>query len=147
FALGLWLATHLYARYAPEGVTAMHFALFVGVAMSITAFPVLARILTDRGLSKTPIGRLALTCAAIDDVTAWCLLAFVVGIVQSAEGQAWLPTVLTVVFIGFMFAVVRPAVLGLLERWRDRQGDQTVIAITLVAVLLSALAHEATGVP
>ena len=146
FALGLWLATHLYARYAPEGVTAMHFALFVGVAMSITAFPVLARILTDRGLSKTPIGRLALTCAAIDDVTAWCLLAFVVGIVQSAEGQAWLPTVLTVVFIGFMFAVVRPAVLGLLERWRDRQGDQTVIAITLVAVLLSALATEAIGV-
>ena len=146
FALGLWLATSLYARYAPDGVTSMHFALFVGVAMSITAFPVLARILTDRGISKTPIGRLALTCAAIDDVTAWCLLAFVVGIVQSAEGEAWLPSVLTVVFIGFMFVVIRPGVLALLERWRDRQRDQTAIAIALVAVLLSALTTEAIGV-
>ena len=60
-----------------------HFALFMGVAMSITAFPVLARILTDRGTDSAPSsGVLALTCAAVDDVTAWCLLAFVVGVVQ-----------------------------------------------------------------
>src|SRR4030095_8364328 len=67
FALGLWLATKLFDTLAPPGVTFTHFALFQGVAMSITAFPVLARILTDRGMTSTPLGRLALTCAAIDD--------------------------------------------------------------------------------
>ena len=64
------------------------FALFIGVSMSITAFPVLARILGDRGLQRTPIGTLALTCAAIDDVTAWCLLAFVVSVTQATPGGA-----------------------------------------------------------
>jgi K+:H+ antiporter len=143
FALGLWLATKLFATLAPPGVTFTHFALFQGVAMSITAFPVLARILTDRRMTSTPLGRLALTCAAIDDVTAWCLLAFVVGVVQSAEATAWLPAVLTVVFIVVMFVVVRPLVIALLKRW---QSDQTAVAIALVATLLSSLVTEAIGV-
>jgi Kef-type K+ transport system membrane component KefB len=143
FALGLWLATKLFDTLAPPGVTFTHFALFQGVAMSITAFPVLARILTDRGMTSTPLGRLALTCAAIDDVTAWCLLAFVVGVVQSAEATAWLPAVLTVVFIVVMFVVVRPLVIALLKRW---QSDQTAVAVALVATLLSSLATEAIGV-
>jgi Kef-type K+ transport system membrane component KefB len=146
FALGLWLATGLYARFAPAGVPFTHFALFVGVAMSITAFPVLARILTDRGISTTPLGRLALTCAAIGDVTAWCLLAFVVGIVQSTQGRVWLPTALTLAFIAFMFVVVRPAILALLERSGDRQRHDGALAMALVAVLVSAFATEAIGV-
>jgi len=146
FALGVWLAARLYAEFAPNTVKYTHFALFVGVAMSITAFPVLARILTDRGMSTTPLGRLSLTCAAIDDVTAWCLLAFVVGIVQSSDGREWLPAVLTVVFIVFMFVAVRPLVVALVNRSTDRQGEQTAIAIALVGALLSALATEAIGV-
>jgi Kef-type K+ transport system membrane component KefB len=79
FALGFALGMALHASYAPAGVTRVVFALFMGVAMSITAFPVLARILTDRGLTRTELGVAALTCAAVNDVMAWVLLAFVVG--------------------------------------------------------------------
>ena len=85
FVLGLGLALGLYAEMAPAGVTFTSFALFIGVSMSITAFPVLARILGDRGLQKTRMGVMALTCAAIDDVTAWCLLAFVVSATQATR--------------------------------------------------------------
>jgi Kef-type K+ transport system membrane component KefB len=79
FLLGCALAAAMYEAYAPDGVSRLVFALFMGVAMSITAFPVLARILTDRGLTQTELGVASLTCAAINDVMAWCLLALVVG--------------------------------------------------------------------
>jgi Kef-type K+ transport system membrane component KefB len=79
FLLGCGLAMTMYESFAPDGVSTTVFALFMGVAMSITAFPVLARILTDRGLTRTELGVAALTCAAINDVMAWCLLALVVG--------------------------------------------------------------------
>ncbi len=79
FLLGCGLAMTMYDAFAPAGVSVTVFALFMGVAMSITAFPVLARILTDRGLTRTELGVAALTCAAINDVMAWCLLALVVG--------------------------------------------------------------------
>ncbi|HEY1306233.1 MAG TPA: cation:proton antiporter [Vicinamibacterales bacterium] len=145
FALGAGLATRLFPRLSPAGVAESHFVLFLGIAMSITAFPVLARILADRGITRTPLGRLSLTCAAVADVTAWCLLALVVGVVQS-KGGGLLTTVLTFAFIGLMFAVVRPAVMRLLQRWDEREPDRGVIAIALVAVLLSAIATEAIGV-
>jgi Kef-type K+ transport system membrane component KefB len=80
FALGCALALALYGRSAPPGVSRGVFVLFTGVAMSITAFPVLARILTDRGMTRTELGVAALTCAAINDVMAWCLLGIVVGV-------------------------------------------------------------------
>ena len=93
------LATVLDQDLAPAGVPLAHFVLFLGVAMSITAFPVLARILADTGLTRTDLGRLALTCAAVGDVTAWCLLAFVVGVVRSEQGSALLPSVMTLGYI------------------------------------------------
>ncbi|HYT74793.1 MAG TPA: cation:proton antiporter, partial [Vicinamibacterales bacterium] len=77
------VATLLYASFAPAGVNRFVFALFMGVAMSITAFPVLARILTDRGLTKTPLGTTALACAAVNDAMAWVLLAAVVGVTRA----------------------------------------------------------------
>ena len=78
FVLGVMLSLALYSRYAPPAVPFYAFALFCGVAMSITAFPVLARILEERRLTHTPLGATAITCAAVDDVTAWSILAFVV---------------------------------------------------------------------
>src|SRR5438552_11810658 len=78
FALGIGLAAWLYAEHAPHGVRFLPFALFMGASMSITAFPVLARILIERDLLKTKVGAVTIVCAAVDDVTAWCLLAFVV---------------------------------------------------------------------
>jgi len=146
FVLGAGLAIYLHPDLSPAGVPFAHFALFLGVAMSITAFPVLARILADNGLGKTELGRLALTCAAVGDVTAWCLLAFVVGIVQSRQGSALLPFVMTVGYIAFMFIVVRPAVVALCRRWEERELGRSAVALALVAMLVSALATEAIGV-
>src|SRR5712692_3455236 len=83
FVLGVLLAAHLFETQAPTGVSFASFALFMGVAMSITAFPVLARILVERDLLKTRVGTVTITCAAVDDITAWCLLAFLVAIVGS----------------------------------------------------------------
>jgi Kef-type K+ transport system membrane component KefB len=72
----------------------------MGVAMSITAFPVLARILADRRITETELGVVALTCAAVDDVTAWCLLAFVVGVAEAKRHGAAVVALLTVGFLG-----------------------------------------------
>ena len=88
FALGVGLAWTIFESTLHPVCHSPSFALFVGVSMSITAFPVLARILGDRGLQRTPLGIMALTCAAIDDVTAWCLLAFVVSVMQTKAGGA-----------------------------------------------------------
>ena len=83
FLLGTLLALLLYPEVAAAGIPFTGFSLFIGVSMSVTAFPVLSRILTDLGINKTPLGVTALTCAAVDDVTAWCLLAVVVGVVEA----------------------------------------------------------------
>ena len=146
FALGWVLAVYLYPRFASSDVAFTHFALFVGVAMSITAFPVLARILTDRGMSRTELGVLALSCAAVDDITAWCLLAFIVGIVQATGGGVVFVIVMTLAFIAFMFTVVRPIAVRLARQVEDRDPPQSTIAMVVVAVLAAALATEGIGV-
>lgn len=87
FVLGVVLALVLYPRLAPSDVGFTSFSLFIGVALSITAFPVLARILSDYRLTKTRLGVLALGCAAVADFTAWCLLAFVTGIAKATAGE------------------------------------------------------------
>ena len=75
FFLGVCISYIVFPELAPNGISFTSFSLFIGIAMSITAFPVLARIIKERGLTKTPLGVLAITCAAVDDVTAWCMLA------------------------------------------------------------------------
>ena len=121
FVLGSVLALYLYPRFSSADVPFTSFALFIGIAMSITAFPVLARILQDLGLVKTDLGVVALTCAAVDDVTAWCLLALVIGVVHATPGQALMPIVLTMVFIGVMFSVVRPSLARALRSVEGRE--------------------------
>jgi Kef-type K+ transport system membrane component KefB len=147
FVLGALLALLLYPRLATGDVPFTCFALFLGVSMSVTAFPVLARILTDRRMHKSRMGVIALTCAAVDDVTAWCLLAFVVSVVQArAAGAIWTAG-LAVGFILLIIFAVRPAMsrLALLygERGRLTQG---VMALVFVGLLMSALATELIGI-
>ena len=144
FALGLGLAYTLYPGFSPPGVGFLPFALFMGIAMSITAFPVLARILTDRRLSKTELGVAALTCAAVDDVTAWCLLAVVVGVSRATLSGALVSAVLAVAFIAFMFVVVRP-IAARIARGRGEVSDVTV-AWTLAGLLGSAVTAEIIGI-
>jgi Kef-type K+ transport system membrane component KefB len=147
FALGSVLALWLHPRFATAGVPIPAFALFVGVAMSVTAFPVLARILTDEKLQTSRLGTVALASAAVDDVIAWCLLAFVVGMVYAEPGRVLVTLALTAVYIAVMILVVRPLALRFV-RARDRgtATSQGTFAVVGVALLLSALTTEAIGV-
>lgn len=148
FVLGAALALGLYPAYSHEGVPFTSFALFMGAAMSITAFPVLARILTDRKLDKTELGAVALSCAAADDVTAWCLLALVVGVAQAKVGSAVLVIGGAIAFIAFMFLVARPLAGLLIRRWESQSDGVSHAAVsgTFCAVLLAALTTEAIGI-
>ncbi len=146
FILGSLLALALYPVVSSRDVPFTVFALFMGAAMSITAFPVLARILSDRGMTRTPLGAIALTCAAIDDVTAWCLLAFVVGVAQAQLSGAVTVIALAIAYIGFIFLVVRPGWNWLMRLPVMSRPSSTRLAIVLSAVLLSALATEWIGI-
>lgn len=148
FLLGTVLALWLHPIYAPAGVSFTSFSLFIGVAMAITAFPVLARILTDREMEGTRLGTVAMACAAADDATAWCLLALVVGIVQTDISDAIQVTLASLAFITFMFLVVRPLVHAWCERLDDTHKPlpKYVMILGLVGVLLSAIATELIGI-
>lgn len=146
FLMGTGLALWLFPQLAPAGVPFTSFALFLGVSLSITAFPVLARILTEHRLEQTELGVLALSCAAAGDATAWCLLAFVVGVAQSAVAGAIATALLTVLFIGVMFGVVRPLLRGWLAESDPSRINGSLVTWVLVALLLSALAAEAIGI-
>ncbi|MFN8392038.1 MAG: cation:proton antiporter [Bdellovibrionota bacterium] len=148
FLLGMLLALYLYGEFAPNGVSFLSFALFMGVAMSITAFPVLARIIQDAGLTKTPLGVLALTCAAADDVTAWCLLAFVVAIVKSASiASAVFTVIASIIFVACMLFFVRPTLQRLKDCWSpDRNVSRAFVTAALIVLALSALLGELIGI-
>ena len=143
---GVAVALALPADLSRPGVPVTSFALFVGVAMSVTAFPVLARILTERRLVRTPVGAMALAAAAVDDVAAWSLLAVVVGIVSAAGPWGALTTVgLTLAYAGVVWFLVRP----LLARIGPREGSEVSVELTAWAVLLvvaSAWITEHIGV-
>ncbi|HRI72293.1 MAG TPA: cation:proton antiporter, partial [Polyangium sp.] len=148
FALGCLAASWLRSRLSEPDVPFSSFALFMGVAMSITAFPVLARILAERRLLRTKVGALAITCAAVDDVTAWCLLAFVVSTVRSTGlDGAIRTTLLAFGYIAIMLLVVRPFLARLGARVNPGQTiDQTTVAIALLLVLISSMVTEAIGI-
>ncbi|SDC94071.1 Kef-type K+ transport system, membrane component KefB [Geodermatophilus telluris] len=156
FALGVLLATYLHTRHdvftAEDGDTSaipfLGFALFLGVAMSITAFPVLARILAERQMHRIPTGVLALACAAVDDVLAWCLLAVVVAIVAATSFTGVVLILgLSTVFALVMFLVVKPLLRVLVARY-ERLGRLTpeMLAGVLVGILASAWVAEEIGI-
>jgi Kef-type K+ transport system membrane component KefB len=147
FVLGSVAAIWLYPTFGTPTASFKVFALFLGVSLSVTAFPVLARILTDNGLSRSPMGTVALTCAAVDDVTAWCLLALVVGVAKSNAWDAAITCVSSLAYVGALFWLVRPAV-GRWARTRDGESNVSRMAVTgvLLALLASALSTEYIGI-
>jgi Kef-type K+ transport system membrane component KefB len=146
FVMGMGLALYLYPRLSTSDVRFTSFALFMGVAMSITAFPILARILTDRGLHKSPLGVIALGCAAADDVTAWCLLAFVVGVAQSKLADAFLVLGYTVAYIGIMYLVARPLATRFFRKFEEADITPNLVAVVLTLLFASALITEWIGI-
>lgn len=151
FFLGAALALLLYDSLAPASTSFTAFGLFMGIAMSITAFPVLARILEDRRMTQTQLGSVALTCAAVDDVTAWCVLALVVAIAQSGTvGASFFTIGLTLVFILIMLLIIKPQLArlftALLTARRGAERSRGLVAGVLAFVFASALMTEAIGI-
>lgn len=148
FALGVGLAYLLYVDYGPRDNGVTQFALFMGIAMSITAFPVLARIIQEEGLTRTQLGALAITCAAAGDITAWCLLAVVVSVMQSGAGIGALQTVLlAALYAVFMLSIVRRLLsrnAGIVPA--GPQLPPHLLTLTFIALLLSASITEMIGI-
>jgi Kef-type K+ transport system membrane component KefB len=149
YLLGAATALFLFPSMAAPQTTFLAFALFMGISMSITAFPVLARILEERGLTRTSLGSTALACAASDDVTAWTILAFVVAIVKSTHIAACVLSIgLVLVFIAFMLFWVKPR----LPRWMGSASlhngvpGNGVMAGVIVFIFASALTTDLIGI-
>jgi Kef-type K+ transport system membrane component KefB len=148
FALGMILAYFTYNVFAPPGVQFSSYSLFLGIAMSITAFPVLARILQERRLQNTRIGAMVITCAAADDVTAWCLLAAVIAIVKAGSFVSSLYIIaLAASYVFVMMRFIRP----LLKRMANapslnEQISKPLVATFFITLILSAYATELIGI-
>jgi Kef-type K+ transport system membrane component KefB len=148
FALGIGLAYFVYYKFAPEGVAFLPFALFMGIAMSITAFPVLARIVQERGIHKTKLGAIVITCAAADDITAWCLLAAVIAIVKAGTFVSSLYVILLAIFyVIIMLFVVKPFLkkIGELYGTKDKL-NKPVVAIFFLTLIISSYCTEIIGI-
>jgi Kef-type K+ transport system membrane component KefB len=148
FALGIGLAYFVYYKFAPTGVTFLPFALFLGIAMSITAFPVLARIVQERGIHKTKLGAIVITCAAADDITAWCLLAAVIAIVKAGTFVSSLYVILLAIFyVTIMLFVVKPFLKKIGELYGSKDKlNKPVVAIFFLTLIISSYCTEIIGI-
>ena len=148
FFFGVLVSYFLYEKYAPSTVNFLAFALFMGIAMSITAFPVLARIVKERGLSCTALGVMVITCAAADDVTAWCILAFVIAVVKSGGiNSAIFTIVLALIYIFSMLKIVKPWLNKIfIKKIKNHKLNITVMSISFFLLLLSAYTSELIGI-
>jgi Kef-type K+ transport system membrane component KefB len=149
FAMAAALSLYLYPRLSDSDVTFMAFALFMGAAMAVTAFPVLARILTEQNLLHSRIGALTIACAAVDDVTGWCILAYIVVLIRA--GRASLPVWLTVFGTLSFFLVMVFGVKRLVTRFAVKFHDlgeitDDAVAAIVLLVLASAMMTELLGV-
>lgn len=147
FVMGTALALYLYPRVSDSSVSFQSFALFVGTAMSITAFPVLARILAERQLQRTRLGNTVIACAAVDDVTAWCVLAFVVMLVRAGNPtHLAVRIVLVALYALLMIVALRPFLKKVVPAIERRVSTETILAITLLLVFASACTTELLGI-
>ncbi len=148
FLMGVFLAYQLYSDFAPGGISFLTFGLFIGVSMSITAFPVLARIIQERGLSRTPLGVMAITCAATDDISAWCILAIVIAIAKAGNvGSALFTLLLAVGYVLIMFRLIKPFMKKLSEKFVFRgQITRPYVAMSILVLLVSAYVAEVIGI-
>ena len=149
FVLASFLALYLYPRLSDDSVSFTNFALFMGAAMSITAFPVLARILTERNALSSRLGTVAIACAAVDDITGWCILAYIVALIRAAERPSpmWLTLGGIVVFAVIMIYGISRLLRRFEAIYRERGAlSEGLMALMLFLVLASALCTEALGI-
>jgi Kef-type K+ transport system membrane component KefB len=147
-ALGVGLATALYPQFAGPGVKFSSFALFMGTAMSVTAFPVLARILKERDLLGTSLGTVAISCAAIDDISAWLLLAILTAMVHSAQSWTHFAVALLflMAFVAIMLVPVRRAVSFVESLYQKDGAGVELISVVVLITLAASWTTEHLGV-
>lgn len=149
FVLATLLALYLYHNLSDDSVPFSNFALFMGAAMSITAFPVLARILAARNMLKSKLGTVAIACAAVDDVTGWCILAYIVLRVRAGNEShsIWLSYLGIVAFVLFVIFAVRPLLRVFEAKFREQNAlhEDSFVALLLV-VFGFALCTQALGI-
>jgi Kef-type K+ transport system membrane component KefB len=148
FFLGAFIALFFYPRLSDSNVRFTEFALFMGAAMSVTAFPVLARILTERKLLSTKVGTVAIACAAVDDVTAWCILAGIIALLRSAGGHASLLFTLggLALYLAAMIFVVRPLLRRIEQSYLRAGLSNDLMALVILLVLASSWTTEWLGI-
>ncbi len=148
FFLGVLLSYFIYEKFAPANISFLVFSLFMGIAMSITAFPVLARIVQERGLTKTPLGVMVISCAAADDITAWCILAVVIAIAKAGTVTSALYTIVpAIVYIALMLYVVRPWLRKFITlSGKAETLDKTLVTVTFFVLLVSSYIAEVIGI-
>lgn len=148
FALGVGLSYFIYKEFAPPGIQFSSFALFIAIAMSITAFPVLARIVQERNLHKTKIGTIVITCAAADDITAWCILAAVIAVVKAGSFSGSVFVILMAIFYVFlMIKLVRPFLTRIAESQKGKGFiNKALVAVFFLILIISSYATEVIGI-
>jgi Kef-type K+ transport system membrane component KefB len=148
FTLGIGLAYLIYPFLAPNNVDFLSFSLFIGISMSITAFPVLARIVQERGMHKTKLGALALICAAINDITAWCMLAAIIAIVKAGSFMSSIYTIIVAItYVFLMIKVVRPFLKRIVESAKSETSlNKTLVVIVFLVLLISSFITETIGI-
>jgi len=148
FALGMGLAFYLYTSFAPPTVNFLSFSLFMGISMSVTAFPVLARIIRERGIHKTKLGMVVITCAAADDITAWCILAAVIAIVKAGSVISSFYTIgLALLYVLLMLKLVRPFLKRVGDIYSSRENlSRPIVAIFFLVLIISSYLTETIGI-
>jgi len=148
FTLGIGLTYFIYSAFAPEGVQFLPFCLFIGIAMSITAFPVLARIVQERGIYKTRLGTIVITCAAVDDITAWCILAAVIAIAKAGTVVSALYTIaLAIAYVLLMLKVVRPFLKRIGNLYNSKESlTKSIVGVFFLTLIISSYVTEIIGI-
>lgn len=148
FTLGVAFSLYIYNHFAPYGVRFHSFAFFLGTAMSITAFPVLARIVQERGINKTKLGTVVITCAAADDITAWCLLAVIIAVVKAGSYMSALYIIgLAILYIVIMLKIIKPFLKRIGDLHSSRENlSKPIVAVFFLTLVLSAYVTELIGV-
>jgi Kef-type K+ transport system membrane component KefB len=148
FIMAIAVAHSLRIRFAPDGIGKLSFVLFLGISMSITAFPVLARILEERGIQSTSLGTTALMCAAVDDVCAWLLLAVALALIPHAGESMSLPFRLLWLglYVAIMLGAVRPLGNWVARRQKTDGLSHEMLGVVVATLLVSAAATDAIGI-
>ncbi|MES2393416.1 MAG: cation:proton antiporter [Acidobacteriota bacterium] len=147
FMMAMFTAHAIRSRFAPHGIGGLAFTLFLGISLSITAFPVLARILEERGLQTSKLGATALMCAAFDDVCAWSLLAAAVAMLHNGASTSTPRRLLYLAgYLAVMIGVIRPLGKWIARRYAGKPLSYELLGVFLAIVLASAAATDAIGV-